>query len=158
MKSHFQAEIQQMMFVMGESREPTDESLLLVEDITKRQILEILTRGLGCAHRRNSRIIQSQDLIFTVRDDPEKVSRLREFLSWKDIRKNLKDASYDEIDVDVEREIPRQKFISFFWDPFSEFIPDRNDTPRFDESEIVFDQDRLKVLILLFIISFRRLM
>ncbi len=146
MKSHFQSEIQQMMFVMGESREPTDESLLLVEDITKRQIMEIITRGLGCAHRRNSRVIQAQDLVFTVRDNPQKVSRLREFLSWKDIRKNLKDSSYDEVDVDVERDIPRQKFISFFWDPFAEYIPDRNDTPRFDETEIVHDQDRLKVL------------
>jgi hypothetical protein len=147
MKSHFQSEIQQMMFVMGESREPTDESLLLVEDITKRQILEIITRGLGCAHRRNSRLIQPQDLIFTVRDNPEKVARLREFLSWKDVRKNAKDNSYDEVDVDVEREIPRQKFISFFWDPFAEFIPDANDTPRFDEAEILYDQDRLKVFL-----------
>ena len=137
-----------MMFVMGESREPADETLLLVEDITKRQILEIITRGLCCAHKRNSRIIQPQDLIFIVRDNAQKVSRLREFLSWKDIRKNLKDNSYDEVEVEVER--PRQKFISFFWDPFAEFIPDRNDTQRFEDPEILYDQDRLKVFFIFF--------
>ena len=77
----------------------------------------------------------------------EKVSRLREFLSWKDVRKNVKDNSYDEIDAEVDKESPRQKFISFFWDSFSEFIPDGGDAPIFDDAEHSYDLDRLKVIL-----------
>ncbi len=145
MKSNFQSEIQQMMFVMGEIREPTDESLILIEDITKRQIIEILIKGLHCAHKRNSRIIQAQDLIFAFKENIEKVSRLREFLSWKDVRKNIKDSSYDDIDAEVEKDVPRQKFITFFWDSFSEMIPDGYDAQIFDDNEHAYDLERLKV-------------
>lgn len=38
------------------------------------------------------RSISTDDLIFLIRHDKAKVSRLRTFLSWKDVRKNLKDS------------------------------------------------------------------
>lgn len=44
------------------------------------------------AARRGSRSITINDLIFQIRDDAPKVSRLRTFLSWKDVRKNVKDS------------------------------------------------------------------
>jgi hypothetical protein len=44
------------------------------------------------AARRGSRAITINDLIFQIRDDAPKVSRLRTFLSWKDVRKNVKDS------------------------------------------------------------------
>lgn len=39
---------------------------------------------------RNARSLTPEDIIFVIRRDPVKVLRLKEFLSWKDLRKNAK--------------------------------------------------------------------
>lgn len=39
---------------------------------------------------RNARSLIPEDIIFVIRRDPVKVLRLKEFLSWKDLRKNAK--------------------------------------------------------------------
>ncbi len=44
------------------------------------------------ANRRGSKSISIADLIFQIRHDRAKVSRLKTFLSWKDVRKNVKDS------------------------------------------------------------------
>lgn len=54
------------------------------------------------AARRNSRYLSAEDLIFLMRHDRAKVNRLRSFLSWKDVRKNAKDASGEQVDDVVE--------------------------------------------------------
>lgn len=41
-KYKYQLEIQQMMFVSGEVAEPLPETLLLVEDIVRSQVIEIV--------------------------------------------------------------------------------------------------------------------
>ncbi|KAJ6191114.1 hypothetical protein N7519_001135 [Penicillium mononematosum] len=51
-----------------------------------------LTRSTALATRRGVRSISTDDLIFLIRHDKAKVSRLRTFLSWKDVRKNVKDS------------------------------------------------------------------
>ncbi|KAJ5738734.1 hypothetical protein N7493_001889 [Penicillium malachiteum] len=84
--------IRQMMFVSGETAEPSIDTTTLIEDITRQQVLEILTRSTQLATRRGSRSISTDDLIFLIRHDKAKVSRLRTFLSWKDVRKNVKDS------------------------------------------------------------------
>ncbi|KAG1496041.1 hypothetical protein G6F47_006331 [Rhizopus delemar] len=94
----FQGEIQQMMFVFGEVSDPLQETTLLVEDIVRSQMIEIIIQAAAQASRRNSRHLSGEDLIFLMRHDRAKVNRLRSFLSWKDVRKNAKDASGDQID------------------------------------------------------------
>ncbi|KAJ5466071.1 hypothetical protein N7530_009858 [Penicillium desertorum] len=81
-----------MMFVSGETAEPSPETTTLIEDITRQQVVEILTRSTALATRRGVRSISTDDLIFLIRHDKAKVSRLRTFLSWKDVRKNVKDS------------------------------------------------------------------
>lgn len=53
------------------------------------------------ASRRGSRSISTDDLIFLIRHDVAKVSRLRTFLSWKDVRKNVKDSDDKGGDADL---------------------------------------------------------
>ncbi|KAJ6116952.1 SAGA complex subunit spt3 [Penicillium capsulatum] len=81
-----------MMFVSGETAEPAIETTSVIEEITRQQVVEILTRSTHLATRRGSRSISTDDLIFLIRHDKAKVSRLRTFLSWKDVRKNVKDS------------------------------------------------------------------
>ncbi|KAJ5682609.1 TFIID-18kDa-domain-containing protein [Penicillium macrosclerotiorum] len=84
--------LRQMMFVSGETAEPAIETTTLIEEITRQQVIEILARSTALATRRGSRSISTDDLIFLIRHDKAKVSRLRTFLSWKDVRKNVKDS------------------------------------------------------------------
>jgi transcription initiation protein SPT3 len=92
-KQHkYRQEIQQMMYVSGETGEPSMETTAMIEEIVRQQVIEILRACTELAARRGSRSITINDLIFQIRDDAPKVSRLRTFLSWKDVRKSAKDS------------------------------------------------------------------
>lgn len=89
------------MFVFGEVQDPLPETVRLVEDIVRGQIIEIVTRARLLTHLRSSRFLSAEDLIFLIRDDRGKVNRLRTYLSWKDVRKKAKeDDEGGDVDVD----------------------------------------------------------
>lgn len=101
------------MFVFGEVQEPLTETVNLVEDIVRSQLIELvrvpLVRGLysalmrsrqivqakALANRRGARYLSAEDLIFLIRHDRAKVNRLRTYLSWKEVRKQAKDSGGD---------------------------------------------------------------
>ncbi|OMP82729.1 Protein spt3 [Diplodia seriata] len=89
----------QMMFVAGEAGDIPPETTSVVEHIVQQQVIELLSRADALASRRgggSSRLISTDDLIFLVRDDAEKVSRLLHFLAWKELRKSAKDRDDDD--------------------------------------------------------------
>ncbi|KAI5961893.1 SPT3 [Candida pseudojiufengensis] len=90
-KYKYRIEIQQMMFVSGESNDPPIETTSLIEDIVRGQVIEILIQTTRTANNRGSKSIAPEDVIFLIRHDKAKVNRLRTYLSWKDVRKNAKD-------------------------------------------------------------------
>ncbi|CCD22589.1 transcriptional regulator SPT3 NDAI_0A04320 [Naumovozyma dairenensis CBS 421] len=90
-KYKYRVEIQQMMFVSGETNDPPPETTSLIEDIVRGQVIEILLQANKTAHSRGSKSILPEDVIFLIRHDKAKVNRLRTYLSWKDLRKNAKD-------------------------------------------------------------------
>ncbi|KAJ1915435.1 Transcription initiation protein spt3 [Mycoemilia scoparia] len=91
----YQTEIQQMMFVFGEVQDPLQETTMLIEDIVRSQVIEICIMAAAQAHKRGSRYMSTEDLIFLIRHDRPKVTRLKEYLSWKDVRRNVKDREGD---------------------------------------------------------------
>jgi transcription initiation protein SPT3 len=88
-------EISQMMFVFGEVQDPTTETVNLVEDIARGQIIELIVQARNLASRRGARYLSAEDLIFLIRHDRAKVNRLRTYLSWKDVRRHAKDSGGD---------------------------------------------------------------
>lgn len=54
--------------------------------------LSQFTRSNALAARRGIRTITTDDLIFLIRHDKAKVSRLKTFLAWKDVRKKAKES------------------------------------------------------------------
>ncbi|KAF7789394.1 hypothetical protein EIP86_000338 [Pleurotus ostreatoroseus] len=88
-------EISQMMFVFGEVQDPMPETVSLVEDIVRSQIIELILQARSLASRRGARYLSAEDLIFLIRHDRAKVNRLRTYLSWKDVRKHAKDSGGD---------------------------------------------------------------
>ncbi|KAI8813772.1 transcription initiation factor IID, 18kD subunit-domain-containing protein [Cladochytrium replicatum] len=121
----YQSEIGQMMFVFGEVSEPLPETTELVEEIVRSQVIEIIVQAVLQAQKRGSRFLTAEDLIFLIRHDRPKVNRLRTFLSWKEVRRNVKDKDgqsggpeAEELVEEVNNEKPKQvkKQIKFSWD------------------------------------------
>ncbi|KAJ2161499.1 Transcription initiation protein spt3 [Coemansia sp. RSA 552] len=101
LKYRYITEIQQMMFVYGEVPDPLTDTTMLIEDIVRSQVIEIIVLAAAQAQRRGSRFMAAEDFIFLIRHDRTKVLRLKEYLSWKDVRKRVKereDAADDAID------------------------------------------------------------
>ncbi|KAI9499141.1 transcription initiation factor IID, 18kD subunit-domain-containing protein [Zychaea mexicana] len=145
-KYRFQSEIQQMMFVFGEVADPLQETTQLVEDIVRSQVIEIVIQAAAQATRRNSRFLSAEDLIFLMRHDRAKVNRLRSFLSWKDVRKNAKDASGDQVEDVVEETNtgkPSRSIIKLPWEIVNQFtdVIVKSSNPDGEEEE---DEDELE--------------
>ncbi|KAM0279550.1 hypothetical protein ACHAQH_004505 [Verticillium albo-atrum] len=131
----FKQEIQQMMYIAGETQDASDETTTLIEGIIHGQVIHMLTTANDLAFRRGSRAFTVADLIFQFRHDTPRVDRLRTFLTWKAIRKTVKDADdKDPLDEEPEvEEAPGMKAIptvNLPWDLpsfFSEQLPDTDD-------------------------------
>ncbi|KAH6977597.1 transcription initiation factor IID, 18kD subunit-domain-containing protein [Ilyonectria sp. MPI-CAGE-AT-0026] len=95
----FRPEIQQMMYIAGETQDPSVETISLVEEITRDQVVLMLTVANNLAARRGSRVFSNNDLIFQFRHDAARVGRLRNFLAWKSIRKTMKDSEDDKAEL-----------------------------------------------------------
>ncbi|KIX03191.1 uncharacterized protein Z518_06743 [Rhinocladiella mackenziei CBS 650.93] len=148
--------IEQMMFVSGETAEPSVETTWMIEEIVREQVLEMLTQATALAHRRGSKSISIVDLIFQIRHDRAKVSRLKTFLSWKDVRKNVKDSDdkgggdagdvgdFDEASGGVNPSAPQKSSANkkaklvLPWEVqsfYAELVPERDDEEDEEEEE-----------------------
>jgi len=152
-----------MMFVSGETVEPSAEVTTMVEQIVQQQVQEMLKLCNELAIRRGSRSISTDDLMFLIRHDKAKLARLRHFLQWKDVRKNVKDADDrggggGDANVDVPPEgealagtgVPgtgpnvelkknKKARVDLVWDVpsfFSEQVPARDDEEDEEEEEM----------------------
>ncbi|KAF2279560.1 TFIID-18kDa-domain-containing protein [Westerdykella ornata] len=87
-------EMIQMMFVSGETGEPSPETTTLIESIVQDQVQHMLRECSNLSTRRGSRFgsISTDDLFMLIRHDRAKISRLRHFLQWKDVRRSVKDS------------------------------------------------------------------
>jgi transcription initiation protein SPT3 len=84
----------QMMFVSGETGDPSPETTTLIESIVQDQVQHMLRECSLLSIRRGSRYgsISTDDLMMLIRHDRAKISRLRHFLQWKDVRRSVKDS------------------------------------------------------------------
>ncbi|QUC20213.1 uncharacterized protein UV8b_04454 [Ustilaginoidea virens] len=151
----YRQEISQMMYVSGETGEPSVETTSIIEDIVRQQVIELLRNCTELASRRGSKSISTNDLIFQIRHDQAKVSRLRTFLSWKDVRKNVKDSEDKGADADLgaagdEAVVPggpvdeaakknKKAKVGLPWEPASFYsveVPERDDEEDEEEEEM----------------------
>lgn len=88
-----------MMYVFGEVTEPLDETTLLIEEIVRSQMTEILIRAVQQSLRRNSRYLSPEDVIFLIRHDRTKVNTLRTHLAFKDAQKSARKSGPPSEDI-----------------------------------------------------------
>ncbi|KAK3898091.1 transcription initiation factor IID, 18kD subunit-domain-containing protein [Staphylotrichum tortipilum] len=86
----YRAEILKMMYVAGELDNPSAEATTLVENIVRDQTIQIISVAGELAARRGQPKVTINDLLFQVRHNPERLSRLQNHLLWKEIRKKAK--------------------------------------------------------------------
>ncbi|EPZ32911.1 TFIID-18kDa-domain-containing protein [Rozella allomycis CSF55] len=132
-----------MMYTFGDVRRCLPEVSKLVEDIVRDQIINLVImsktnskaiQAAALAQKRSSRFISSDDLMFLVRSDKSKLSRIKEYIFWKEVRKNMKGT--DEVGL-AEGAAPekknKRKHITVGWnflESFQEFVQDESDFPK----------------------------
>ncbi|KAH7551457.1 hypothetical protein BM1_09773 [Bipolaris maydis] len=156
--------VEQMMFVSGETGEPSPETTTLIESIVQDQVQHMLRECTALATRRGSKSISTDDLFMLIRHDRAKISRLRHFLQWKDVRRSVKDSDDKGGDagadvgagdadiavgvvgaggpgaapVDASKKAKRAK-VDLVWDVqsfFTEFPPQKDDVEDEEEEEM----------------------
>lgn len=102
-RASFIPELQSMMFALGDARRPLPETAALVEDIVHSQLITMLQQACEGAVLRGSRVISAEDILFLMRRDKRKVSRLLKYIQFRDYKSKLL-KSIDEDDTqDTDR-------------------------------------------------------
>lgn len=125
-----------MMFVSGATNDPPLQTVMVVEDIVRAQVVELINRGTSLARRRGARSIAVDDIMFLIRHDSAKVNRLSTYLAWKDVRKNARDqdsgapGGADGPDImddpaaalgGQDKRVQKTKRVGLFWKPQNAF-------------------------------------
>lgn len=88
-RTSYTSEIQQMMYSFGDYERPLYESAQLVEQIVHQQMTALLDAAQHVARLRGSHLIGLEELLFLMRSDRHKLSRLIKHLSNKDSKQRL---------------------------------------------------------------------
>ena len=88
--NNFVDEIQSMLYGFGDSRRPKIETAILVDEIVRKQMTEILTKAIEVSYQRGSHgTVGVEDIAFLMRKNPLKVQSLYRHLSIKDMAGNV---------------------------------------------------------------------
>ena len=91
--------VKHMMYGFGDVQEPDKETVDLVEDMTLDYVTNFAHRCMQVSARRGK--LQTEDLLYLIRNDEKKVQRVNELLDMnmqlKEARKNF---STDEAGID----------------------------------------------------------
>ncbi|XP_060045892.1 transcription initiation protein SPT3 homolog isoform X1 [Erinaceus europaeus] len=85
----FAAELQSMMFSLGDARRPLHETTVLVEDVVHTQLVNLLQQAAEVSQLRGARIISSEDLLFLMRKDKKKLRRLLKYMFFRDYKSKI---------------------------------------------------------------------
>ncbi|ORY55312.1 transcription initiation factor IID, 18kD subunit-domain-containing protein [Leucosporidium creatinivorum] len=139
----------------GEPKEGgEDEVVQYLEDVVRAQLGEVVQQARTQAARRGARHLGVEDLIFLVRHDREKLNRIRTYLSWKDVRKKVKDSEGADEELDnmegepADRTLKASKMqVQIPWDVtnmFGDFLSEETDGA--DDEEVEAYEDSKKRL------------
>ncbi|KAI8716297.1 hypothetical protein NCS52_00922900 [Fusarium sp. LHS14.1] len=89
-----------MMYIAGETQDPSAETIAIVEEIIRDQLVLMLTNAHELASSRGARFISNADLFFQIRHDSVRVGRLMNLLRWNRLRLKSK-AKSDKCDAEL---------------------------------------------------------
>ena len=109
-----------MMYTSGDIRNPLRETSEIIEDIVKSQVIEVCKRATYITQIRGSRSMSVEDIAFITRKDLAKLGRIKEYLGWKDVRKNVKSAEADDVIEDEKIARSQRKQSIMPWEYFEQ--------------------------------------
>ena len=148
MSYKYQSEIVQMVYVFGEVRDPLPVVTKLIEDMVRHHLMEIILLANEASRQRASRYISMEDIIFVIKHDKTKVSRIKTYLSYKDVRKNAKDDddNQEEVEEDID-DMKTKVSIRLPWEyieGFTDVLEDEEVEDQNDKIATLEDNQRLK--------------
>ncbi|GAA5978005.1 hypothetical protein JCM10908_004192 [Rhodotorula pacifica] len=87
----YQTDIAAMLLALCAIREADEALTQYIEDVVRNHVQQLVLQARAQALRRNAKAIAVEDLIFLVRHDRARLNRLRTYLSWKDVRKKMRE-------------------------------------------------------------------
>lgn len=87
----YQSDIAMMLLALCAIREPDDALTQYIEDVVRNHVQQLVLQARAQAARRNAKAVAVEDLVFLVRHDRARLNRLRTYLSWKDVRKKMRE-------------------------------------------------------------------
>lgn len=101
----FHYEIQNMMYACGDYRLPSPESAILLEEIVRKQISEVISLASEVAIRNGRRLISVQDVFFLLRRDKVKMKRAQRHMKIKEMAKKTSLATSSEEDKTTDTDL-----------------------------------------------------
>lgn len=89
-----------MCSTFGEAS-PIEDVVQSIEDIVRTELGEMVLQARAQATRRGARHIVTEDIFFLVRHDRFKLLRLRSFLSWREVRRGIKESQTEDADYNM---------------------------------------------------------
>ncbi|XP_073938122.1 transcription initiation protein SPT3 homolog isoform X6 [Castor canadensis] len=83
----FAAELQSMMFSLGDARRPLHETAVLVEDVVHTQLVNL--QAAEVSQLRGARVVSAEDLLFLMRKDKKKLRRLLKYMFIRDYKSKI---------------------------------------------------------------------
>ncbi|KAJ8387819.1 hypothetical protein AAFF_G00149680 [Aldrovandia affinis] len=99
----FIPELQSMMFALGDARRPLHETAVLVEDIVHTQLINMLHHAAEVSLLRGARVISPEDILFLMRKDKKKVSRLLKYMQFRDYKSKILKSIDEEDPLDTDK-------------------------------------------------------
>ncbi|GAA6016650.1 hypothetical protein JCM8202_006116 [Rhodotorula sphaerocarpa] len=87
----YQQEIAVMLLALCAVRDPDEALTQYIEDAVRNHLQQLVMQARAHALRRQAKAIAVDDLVFLLRHDRPRLTRLRTYLSWKDVRKKMRE-------------------------------------------------------------------
>ena len=98
--TNFINEIQSMLYGFGDSRRPRTETAVLVDEVVRQQMTEVISRAIKTSYQRGANgTVGVEDIAFLLRKNPLKVQSLYRHLSIKDMAGNATIAGAPTSDI-----------------------------------------------------------
>lgn len=96
-----------MLYTFGDVRTPLSETVSLLEDLLHTELRKLIQKTAQIAVHRNYRTVSlsPEDLCFTLRGEEELCGRVRDFLAWREVRRNVKGSNETATSTNVSGEM-----------------------------------------------------
>ncbi|KAL5457632.1 hypothetical protein EMCRGX_G034913 [Ephydatia muelleri] len=92
----FMNEIKSMMYCFGDVRHPSTEAAILIEEVTHKQIIDLIRRANEITQLREGKCVGVEDIFFLLRKEKGKLKSLVRHLNFKEMASSSSNSQEEE--------------------------------------------------------------